>query len=337
MTTTARTALVVEDDEIIRRVLSTWLTDDGWSVESAPSADEGLEIAIHLRPKLAVCDVRLPGAHDGMWLSASLLACSPRTRVIFATGIDNLPGGATLRANVAGYVIKPFRRRDLLAVAADISFGPDACDWPDDMSAEIARRRRELIADIRAAVSTMPADDEALALALLAGETREHLRTLTALTEGVCERMDIDVAARPHLVRAVIFANLGRRVYPDTAADSRMRFDVPLETRWALTLLGMPEAGEMSGWLSVVEPALGHENRRRSGRAAQVLHGLVTWRQLADADSTCANRRVKLTDALMRLRSGATGVDPGVRAAIEVVARKTIGATRARDLETTPA
>lgn len=99
---TAKTALVVEDDEIVRRMMSAWLTEDGWTVVSAPSADEGLEIAITLRPQLAVCDVRLKGAHDGVWLSTSLLACTPRTRVIFATGIDNLPGGATLRANVAG-------------------------------------------------------------------------------------------------------------------------------------------------------------------------------------------------------------------------------------------
>ena len=223
-----------------------------------------------------------------------------------------------------------------MAVATGISFGPHVSEWPDDIAAVIAQRRRELIADIRAAVSTVPADDEAIALALLAGETRAHLRRLAALTRGVCERMNIDAAAQPHLVRAVLFANLGRRIYPDKAADSRLRFDAPLETRWALTLLGMPEAGEMAGWLATVEPPLGHENRRHSWRAAQVLHGLVTWRGLTEADSMGNDRDVAFTDALMRLRSGALGVDTVVGAAIEAEARNAADAERVQVPKTPP-
>lgn len=331
MTTSPLTALVVEDDEIIRRVVSVWLEESGWTVAAVATADEGLAVVSTLKPNLAVCDVRLPGIHDGMWLAMELLARTPHTRVIFATGVDNLPGGATLRANVAGYIVKPFRRRDLMAIVADITFGPTAeSDWPQVVAADMEARRRQLIADIRAAVTSMPRSDAALAVALIPGETRERVQELTALTLGVCQRLEVNESDRPHLVRAVVFANLGRRVCPEvsaiTAADTvtvsdRLRFDVPLETRWALTLLGMPEAGEMAGLLSVVDPPLGHETRRRAGRAAQVLRGLVGWRELTDALPRGTDREVTVTDALMRLRSGSFGIDAAVRVAIEAEVR----------------
>ena len=96
------TALLIEDDDVIRECVAGWLTDEGWAVQALPSAEDGLSAAKSFRPQLALLDVKLAGLHDGMWLASQLQASVPTTRVLFATGIDDLTGAATVRANVAG-------------------------------------------------------------------------------------------------------------------------------------------------------------------------------------------------------------------------------------------
>jgi CheY-like chemotaxis protein len=53
--------LLVEDDQAVRRVITTILEEDGWRVEEAADGWEGWEMARALNPHLIVTDLNLPG------------------------------------------------------------------------------------------------------------------------------------------------------------------------------------------------------------------------------------------------------------------------------------
>jgi CheY-like chemotaxis protein len=57
-----RTALVVDDEQVVRTVLRRYFTRRGWAVVEAESAEAALELlAAHALPDLIVCDLNLPG------------------------------------------------------------------------------------------------------------------------------------------------------------------------------------------------------------------------------------------------------------------------------------
>lgn len=56
----ARVAVVIDDEADIRTFLSTVLADAGWTVHTAGSADEGLEMVRRERPAAVLLDLMMP-------------------------------------------------------------------------------------------------------------------------------------------------------------------------------------------------------------------------------------------------------------------------------------
>src|SRR5262245_40107214 len=107
--------LVVDDDEGVRRVLSRWAADMGYTVQAAADADSALDIMREHSVDVALVDVRMPG-HDGIWLIDQDGRLFPETAVVLATGLLEMDPMVTLRPGVVGYVVKPFNRDDLIEV-----------------------------------------------------------------------------------------------------------------------------------------------------------------------------------------------------------------------------
>lgn len=66
--------LVVDDEPDVRSWLRIALHEVGWSVNTAPTASEGLEMAVRLRPRVVVLDQSLPdatGLDVAKWLRAN--------------------------------------------------------------------------------------------------------------------------------------------------------------------------------------------------------------------------------------------------------------------------
>jgi len=80
------TILVVDDDEGVRKVLTRWVTDMGYAVKAAESADQALEIMREGDVDVALCDVRMPG-HDGIWLLDQIRRFHPDIASVLATGL----------------------------------------------------------------------------------------------------------------------------------------------------------------------------------------------------------------------------------------------------------
>lgn len=101
------TILVVEDEFLIRFVVSDELRDAGFSVVEASNADEALEIVHSGLPiGLIFSDVRMPGSMDGLELLAHLQDLSSPVPMIITSG-HLLPTEALSRGAVE-FLGKPY-------------------------------------------------------------------------------------------------------------------------------------------------------------------------------------------------------------------------------------
>ena len=77
--------IVVEDEEMVRINLEDFLTDDGFEVVSASTAEEALEIIKENQFDVAVVDIRLPKM-DGDSLIKAVHGIQPGMRFVIHTG-----------------------------------------------------------------------------------------------------------------------------------------------------------------------------------------------------------------------------------------------------------
>jgi DNA-binding NarL/FixJ family response regulator len=107
--------LVVEDDHLVAMALEQALLDAGLVVVGiAVSADEAVAMALGQRPDLAVMDVRLLGARDGIEAAIDIFN-GTGIRCIFATAHSD--ASTRHRAQAAqplGWLAKPYTPRALV-------------------------------------------------------------------------------------------------------------------------------------------------------------------------------------------------------------------------------
>jgi len=100
--------LVVDDDESIRKILSTILEDEGYVVETAENGREAIDKSNMKVYNLALIDVRLPDI-EGVTLLAKFKETVPRMRKIIITGFPSIQNAIEAVNNKAdGYMLKPF-------------------------------------------------------------------------------------------------------------------------------------------------------------------------------------------------------------------------------------
>lgn len=106
--------LVVDDDLHLTTNVQTILEDDGYEVLIAHTAEDGLRLAQKGRPDLAILDVMIPTM--GGWELCHRIRQSSDMPIIFLTAlgdVDDVVQG--LESGADDYLVKPFRRPELLA------------------------------------------------------------------------------------------------------------------------------------------------------------------------------------------------------------------------------
>jgi CheY-like chemotaxis protein len=98
--------LIVEDEVLIRMMLSEALRHQGYQVIEAANADEALSV-LHTSPDpdILVTDVRMPGSVDGFALAAYVRRTKPHLKVIITSGHAG-PDGAIGLADA--FLPKPY-------------------------------------------------------------------------------------------------------------------------------------------------------------------------------------------------------------------------------------
>jgi CheY-like chemotaxis protein len=105
----SKSILVVDDEPANISLLTKLLSRRGYEVHTASSADEALEIAAKIRPRLVLADIKLPGM-DGLEMTRRLKS-SPETKdtVVVAVTAFALQGDEqkALEAGCDAYITKP--------------------------------------------------------------------------------------------------------------------------------------------------------------------------------------------------------------------------------------
>ena len=98
--------LVVEDEILIRQMLSENLREAGFQVMEAYNADEALSLLHATLPLLIISDVKMPGSVDGLGLLALVKIDHPDLPVIITSG--HVQPSQAICAGADNFVSKPY-------------------------------------------------------------------------------------------------------------------------------------------------------------------------------------------------------------------------------------
>src|SRR5216684_941779 len=110
------TILVVDDEEIMREILETLLTREGYDVRLASSGAEGLEMARALPFDAAIVDIMMPGL-DGIATLDELKRIDDDLAVIIITAYASVESAiSAMKTGAFDYITKPFKNDEVVVV-----------------------------------------------------------------------------------------------------------------------------------------------------------------------------------------------------------------------------
>lgn len=117
--------LIVDDEDLIRKSLTSVLEDRGFTVRGAATGKDGLDAFVSWAPEIVILDMRLPDA-DGVDLLEEFRQRDPAVRVIMITAYGDV--GEAVRAMKLGavdFIRKPYELEEILhavqKAAADLN------------------------------------------------------------------------------------------------------------------------------------------------------------------------------------------------------------------------
>jgi putative nucleotidyltransferase with HDIG domain len=218
---TARSVLVVDDENGVRDLISRWLLSGGYSVTSAESADAALGMMETAPAAVALCDIRMPG-HDGLWLADRIRHLFPETAVIMATGVQDVGAAVdSLRQGVVDYLTKPFGRDRLReAVVRGLEWHRAARDsrrWRLSLEREMEGRHSRLAGAIAALeIDSDGALDAMLSMLTMSDrDAYAHAYRVAALSVSVARLLGLGREDVRTIERGALLHDLGKLAMPE--------------------------------------------------------------------------------------------------------------------------
>jgi CheY-like chemotaxis protein len=118
----AQPILVVDDDEGIRKLIDMALIDEGYSVLTAASGADALEVAEKSPPGMILLDMRMPIMDGWAFAEAYRLTSGPHAPIIVLTAARDAQQWAE-EISADGFLAKPFDLDDLLHVVEQYAGG----------------------------------------------------------------------------------------------------------------------------------------------------------------------------------------------------------------------
>ena len=110
------TILVIDDEEIMREILDTLLTREGYTVRLVQNGHEGIELAKSMPFDAAVVDVMMPGI-DGITTLEELKKLDDDLPVLMVTAFASVETAiAAMKRGAFDYITKPFKNDEVLVV-----------------------------------------------------------------------------------------------------------------------------------------------------------------------------------------------------------------------------
>jgi phosphoribosyl 1,2-cyclic phosphodiesterase/ActR/RegA family two-component response regulator len=122
-----KSALLIDEDPVMRRSLAQWLRQAGWVVLEADEGATGLAIALEQKPDLILCDLLAP-RYNGFQLCRFLRAKPeklPGARIVVtASGGYGVDRDTAFQAGADDCIVKPILHSDLLRLLQTIPERP---------------------------------------------------------------------------------------------------------------------------------------------------------------------------------------------------------------------
>jgi DNA-binding response OmpR family regulator len=107
------TVLVVDDEPLVRDVVTRYLERDGHRVVTAEDGDRARRIIEREAPSLVLLDVMLPGSTDGLELCRWIRASSELPVILLTARVEETDRIVGLELGADDYVTKPFSPREV--------------------------------------------------------------------------------------------------------------------------------------------------------------------------------------------------------------------------------
>lgn len=137
--------LIIDDDDQLRKSFEKLLSEEGFTVESAPSGEAGLKLVQEKVPDLVVLDMRLPGM-NGLETFEAIHGVEPKLPVVIMTAYGTTE--TAIEATKMGafdYILKPFDIPDMLGVIGQALEAGRFMRSPVDMDAMPDEASREAL------------------------------------------------------------------------------------------------------------------------------------------------------------------------------------------------
>jgi two-component system phosphoglycerate transport system response regulator PgtA len=117
------TVLVIDDDAIMRELMTDWLLAAGYQVITAKDCDDALEQIRAQRPGVVVTDMFMPGPCAAA-LRAEIRQAMPDVAIVAVSGHFNsghgISGNKALAAGADRALAKPVQRGEFLRAVAEL-------------------------------------------------------------------------------------------------------------------------------------------------------------------------------------------------------------------------
>ncbi|MCI0440498.1 MAG: response regulator, partial [Chloroflexi bacterium] len=113
--------LIVDDDEMLREMLSDFFQPMGYTVRAAPSGESALDLLKEMTFDLLVVDLQMPGM-GGVEFMRRAKSLYPDVRILILTAHSGKESAIqALRLGVSDYLEKPVRDLQALASAVELA------------------------------------------------------------------------------------------------------------------------------------------------------------------------------------------------------------------------
>jgi DNA-binding NarL/FixJ family response regulator len=136
--------LLVDDHRMLRETMKRSMLDEGFDViGEASDGQEGVELALELRPDVVLMDVTMPEM-DGVEATRRIIEQRPESRIVMLTmHADQDVIAAAIRSGAVGYLVKDCSFEEVAATIREAMSG----DVSPQIAASMLREARGLVDD----------------------------------------------------------------------------------------------------------------------------------------------------------------------------------------------
>ena len=200
--------LLVEDQTLMRQGLKTIidLEDRMQVVGEASTGEEGVRLALSLRPDIVLMDIQMPGM-NGVEATAAICAIWQQARVVILTTFDrNDYVFQAVRAGALGYVLKDTPANEVLQIIRQIAAGEVF------LQPEIASRTLRAMLHPESAKIEPLSDRERQVLVFLAqGDSNRGIAEKLNITEGTVKNHVSNILNKLQAENRTQVADIARR------------------------------------------------------------------------------------------------------------------------------